>query len=172
MGKRVSIKIDKGERYNIMLDISMVKYAVTEIGGGWAYSHNLFVITADDRVLYASKFDEENPLCCEVEKEFGLYDFDKSPCETVISTTSYTDENGEHQTSYKYLDSLMKNGKVDFEDVRDLSRFVCDSPKYTLYKNKNNCLEVIADTYNLDSLPAVEYLLYIRYKQQCKESGR
>lgn len=154
-----------------MLDISMVKYAVTEIGGGWACSHNLFIITTDDRVLYASKFDKENPLCCEVEKEFGLYDFDKPPCETVISITSFTDENGEHQTSYEYLDSLMKNGKVDFEDVRDASGYVFDSPEYILYKNDNNRLGIIADTYNLESLPAVEYLLYMymRYKQRCKD---
>lgn len=140
------------------LNIEDVKYLFTDIGGGWCYISDLYIITKDDKVYHTDKFSEGDLLNCYPEYICDLYPKDLRNC-CISTKTSFT--NGVCTKERKYLfDLLNSDGKVDFEDFRFRSSTIMDGTVVTLYKNVDNKLEkIVSQSYDGDDMPAVQYVI-------------
>lgn len=138
-----------------------VKYVFTVIGGCWSYIHELFIILNNDDVLYTTEFENDNILNCEIQKKYNLYKLNDKPENIRISTSYRWDKNGNAIKKEIYLDSLLKNGKVNFEKIVK-NGFCMDAPDYTLYKNKNNQLKKILKTTDIKACPGIYYVCSLK----------
>lgn len=147
------------------MKVEDVKYLFTLTGGGWGYSHDLYVVTKDDKIYYTEKFSNEDLLDCEPDFLCDLYP--KNLENSCISSSTSWDENDNRIVKRKYLfDLLNKDGKVDFEDFDEISPYcIADAEHITLYKNVNNKLEELVSTcYSSDNMPAICYVIVLRSK--------
>ena len=142
-----------------------VSYVFTLIGGGWGYSHDMYVITKDDKVYYTNKFNEDNLLDCNLEYMCDLYDSSRS--NFWISSCYRKDKDGNQIEERKYLfDLLNDDGKIDFDNFKVEKYAIMDAIDLTLYKNVDDELkELVHQGYCSDSLPAVQYVLAICSKR-------
>ena len=146
------------------MKVEDVKYLFTITGGGWGYTHDLYVVTKDDKIYYTEKFNNKDLLDCEPDFMCDLYP--KNLKNSCISSSISWDENKNRIVKRKYLfDLLNKDGKVDFEDFM-LSKYACmDGVDITLYKNVNNKLQrLVSQDYDSDGMPAIRYVIALRSK--------
>lgn len=138
------------------MDIENIKYLFTNIGGGWVYIHDLFIITKDDKIYHTEKFDDDDLLGCEPEYVCDLYPKDLENC--WISTSVAFD--GTEINKYLF-DLLNSEDKVDFEDFKQLEYACMDGTDLTLYKNVDNRLEKLVEYGDIDFMPAVRYVMVL-----------
>ena len=116
------------------MKVEDVKYLFTITGGGWGYTHDLYVITKDDKIYYTEKFNSKDLLECEPDFMCDLYP--KNLKNSCISSSISWDENDNRVERKRYLfDLLNKDGKVDFEDFNEIGLYcIADAERITLYK--------------------------------------
>ena len=147
------------------MKVEDVKYLFTITGGGWGYTHDLYVITKDDKIYYTEKFNSKDLLDCEPDFMCDLYP--KNLKNSCISSSISRDENGNRVERKRYLfDLLNKDGKVDFEDFNEIGLYcIADAERITLYKNVNNKLKrLVSQCYDSDGMPAIRYVIALRSK--------
>lgn len=143
------------------MKLENIAYLFTVIGGGWGYTHDLFVITTDDKLYYTEKFND-NLLDCELAYVCDLYGSTNNLC----IRSSYDGRKREY-----LFDLLNTDGKVDFEDYKEDIYGSMDALEVTLYKNENNTLKKLTTCYGFDSIPAVRYVSVLFSKHKSKIKG-
>jgi hypothetical protein len=130
-----------------MVDACM-EYAFTVIGGGWGYSHKLFIICKDGTVIMARKFDKSNILDYSEEFRFNYKDSGVDEDTTAISICD---------GKKTYLSSIL-NGKAPNFEKHSMEHFVFDAPTYTMYKVTNGIVKELFSTNDVDSCKAMKYI--------------
>lgn len=130
-----------------MVDACM-EYAFTVVGGGWGYSHKLFIICKDGTVIMAREFNDSDILDYTEEFRFNYKDSGVDEDTVAISIC-----NGKKT----YLSSIL-NGKAPNFEKHSVEHFVFDAPTYTMYKVTNGTVEELFSTNDVDSCKAMNYI--------------
>lgn len=130
-----------------MIDTCM-EYAFTVIGGGWGYSHKLFIICEDGTVIMAKEFNDSNILDYTEAFRFNYKNSGVDEDTVAISIC-----NGKKT----YLSSIL-NGQAPNFEKHSKGHFVFDAPTYTMYKIINGAVKELFSTVDINSCKAINYI--------------
>lgn len=125
-----------------------IDYAFTVKGGGWSFSHKLFIIFKDGTVIMAKEFNDSNILDC---KEAFRFNYKNSGVDEDTVVISICDG------KKTYLSSILSGKEPNFEK-HSKGHFVFDAPTYTMYKVTNGVVEELFSTKDVNSCKAMKYI--------------
>lgn len=123
-------------------------FAFTEIGGGWSYIHELFVVLKDGTVIHAKDFNDSKILDFKEDFRFNYKNTGVNEDTTVIAIC-----NGKKT----YLSSILNGKEPNFEE-HSKEHFVFDAPTYTMYKVTNGVVKKLFSTGDVHSCKAMNYI--------------